>query len=122
MAHKLSNPQKKIFDKMRDGYILSRSTVGPFRLTLDDVSEKVNREPVESLLRYEVIREKNCTDGMRARPDGGCYNSCYAAKIAKFRGIDFTVAIARVAYSPAHRREIEREVITARELSFSQNT
>lgn len=61
----------------------------------------------------DVDTVKGCTAGMRARPDGGCYNSCYAAKIAKFRGIDFGFSVKRVAYSPLHRKEIERAVINS---------
>lgn len=61
----------------------------------------------------DIDTVKGCTAGMKARPEGGCYNACYAAKIAKYRGIDFTVAVTRVAYSRSHRREIERAVKNA---------
>lgn len=37
---------------------------------------------------------KGCEDGMRARK-GGCWGLCYAAKIAKFRGYDFSKTVYR---------------------------
>jgi hypothetical protein len=61
----------------------------------------------------DIDTVKGCTAGMKARPDGGCYNTCYAAKIAKFRGIDFSHSVKRVAYSRAHRLEIEDAVKNA---------
>lgn len=43
----------------------------------------------------DVDTVKGCTLGMRAQPDGGCYGECYANKIAKRYGIDFTVSVSR---------------------------
>ena len=43
----------------------------------------------------DVDTVKGCTIGMQARPDGGCYGECYAAKIAARYGIDFTVSVSR---------------------------
>ena len=43
----------------------------------------------------DVDTVKGCTLGMKARPDGGCYNECYANKIATRYNIDFTVAVSR---------------------------
>lgn len=43
----------------------------------------------------DVDTVKGCTAGMAARSDGGCYNECYAAKIAARYGIDFTKAVSR---------------------------
>lgn len=60
----------------------------------------------------DIDTVKGCTAGMRAR-EGGCYSSCYAAKIAKYRGIDFATSVIRVAYSYQHRREIEQAVKNA---------
>ena len=47
----------------------------------------------------DVDTVKGCSAGMTARPDGGCYNACYAATIAKFRGIDFSTDVKRVVHS-----------------------
>ena len=60
----------------------------------------------------DIDTVKGCTAGMRVR-EKGCYDGCYAANFAKFRGIDFTLAVKRVAYSPAHRLEIETAVINS---------
>lgn len=38
---------------------------------------------------------KGCKYGMEATPGGGCHGLCYAAKIAKFRGFDFSVSVPR---------------------------
>ena len=43
----------------------------------------------------DVDTVKGCTLGMSARPNGGCYNECYAFKIASRYNIDFTVAVSR---------------------------
>lgn len=43
----------------------------------------------------DVDTVKGCTLGMRSEPNGGCYNDCYAAKIAARYGIDFTVSVSR---------------------------
>lgn len=43
----------------------------------------------------DVDTVKGCTIGMRARPEGGCYGECYAAKIASRYGIDFSVSVSR---------------------------
>jgi hypothetical protein len=32
---------------------------------------------------------------MRVRPNGGCYGLCYAAKVSKFYGYDFTKSVSR---------------------------
>lgn len=61
----------------------------------------------------DVDTVKGCTAGMSARPKAGCYDGCYAAKIAKFRGLDFTQAITRTVHSKSHARAIERQVAAA---------
>ncbi len=43
----------------------------------------------------DVDTVKGCTLGMQARPEGGCYGECYAAKTAARYGIDFTVSVSR---------------------------
>lgn len=59
---------------------------------------------------------------MNARPGTGCYGGCYAAKIAKFRGLDFSQAVARKVTGAAHAREIERAVSAAPEGFFRVGT
>ncbi len=61
----------------------------------------------------DVDTVKGCTAGMSARPAHGCYDGCYAAKIAKFRGIDFSKAVTRKVHSRAQARGIERAVAAA---------
>lgn len=61
----------------------------------------------------DVDTVKGCTAGMSARPGAGCYGGCYAAKIAKFRGIDFAQAVTRTVHSRAQARDIERKVSAA---------
>jgi hypothetical protein len=43
----------------------------------------------------DVDTVKGCTAGIGARPNGGCYNECYAQKIATRYGIDFSVSVSR---------------------------
>lgn len=43
----------------------------------------------------DVDTVKGCELGMKSRPDGGCYGECYANKIAKRYGIDFSVSVSR---------------------------
>ncbi len=61
----------------------------------------------------DVDTVKGCTAGMSARPGTGCYGGCYAAKIAKFRGLDFSKAVTRTVQSKAQARSIERQVAAA---------
>lgn len=61
----------------------------------------------------DVDTVKGCTAGMGARPSAGCYDACYAAKIAKFRGIDFSRAVTRTIHTKAQARAIERAVAAA---------
>jgi hypothetical protein len=53
----------------------------------------------------DVDTVKGCTLGMAARPDGGCYGECYAAKTANRYGIDFTVSVSR-KLTPENRTSI----------------
>lgn len=66
----------------------------------------------------DVDTVKGCTAGMSARPGTGCYGACYAAKIAKFRGLDFSQAVTRTIHSRAQARAIERAVAAAPEGFF----
>lgn len=70
----------------------------------------------------DVDTVKGCTAGMNARPGTGCYGGCYAAKIARFRGIDFTQAITRQIGDAASARAIERAVQNAPEGFFRVGT
>src|SRR5947209_7446707 len=51
----------------------------------------------------DIDTVKGCTMGMRAYPDGGCYNECYAAKTATRYGIDFTKSVSRQFAGLWHR-------------------
>jgi hypothetical protein len=44
---------------------------------------------------FDIDSVKGCTLGMSAHPDGGCYGLCYAAKMARAYGYDFTKSISR---------------------------
>lgn len=70
----------------------------------------------------DVDTVKGCTAGMNARPGTGCYGGCYAAKIAKFRGIDFGQAVVRTVQGSAHARNIEQAVRNAPEGFFRVGT
>lgn len=68
----------------------------------------VNRKGV---LDVDVV--KGCTAGMASDKPSGCYGACYAASIAKFRGIDFSQSVVRRVFGHRHAEEIERAVRTA---------
>ena len=70
----------------------------------------------------DVDTVKGCTAGMNARPSTGCYGGCYAANIAKFRGINFAQAVTRKVGSAANARRIERAVAAAPEGFFRVGT
>jgi len=70
----------------------------------------------------DVDTVKGCTAGMNARPGTGCYGGCYAANIAKFRGIDFAQSVTRKIKSSADARNIERAVSAAPEGFFRVGT
>lgn len=61
----------------------------------------------------DIDTVKGCTAGMAARPGVGCYGTCYAAKIAKFRGIDFAQSVTRTVHGKAHAAQIEAAVKAA---------
>lgn len=62
----------------------------------------------KGVLDVDVV--KGCTFGIAAHGEKGCYQNCYAAAIAKFRGIDFSKAVVRKVTSKAHAKQIERRV------------
>jgi hypothetical protein len=74
----------------------------------DILTADVNQKGV-----LDVDTVKGCTRGMNARPDGGCYNACYAERIARFRGLDFSHAVVRKVYGSAHADRIVRAVKAA---------
>lgn len=61
----------------------------------------------------DIDTVKGCTAGIAAHGPKGCYQACYAASIAKFRGIDFSRATVRKVLNGAHARMIERAVKSA---------
>lgn len=69
------------------------------------LTAEVNRKGV---LDIDVV--KGCSAGMAANMPNGCYGNCYAASIAKFRGLDFSQAVVRRVADAAHAQEIERTV------------
>lgn len=54
--------------------------------------------------------------------DGGCYGSCYAAKIANFRGIDFSIPVVRMLHGYTHAKRIEDAVRAAPQGFFRVGT
>jgi len=74
----------------------------------DTLTADINRKGV-----LDVDTVKGCAAGMAARPGAGCYDACYAARIAKFRGIDFSRAVVRHVHGGAHAVSIERAVRSA---------
>jgi hypothetical protein len=65
----------------------------------------------KGVLDVDVV--KGCTAGMAANTPNGCYGNCYAAAIAKFRGIDFAQSVVRKVFSATHAKDIERTVKAA---------
>jgi hypothetical protein len=61
----------------------------------------------------DVDTVKGCTFGIAAHGAKGCYQGCYAAAIAKFRGIDFSRAVVRKVKKYAQAKQIEKRVKAA---------
>ncbi len=74
----------------------------------DRLTANTNRKGV---LDVDVV--KGCSAGIAAHGEKGCYQACYAASIARFRGIDFSRAVVRRVKSKAQARMIERAVRAA---------
>lgn len=68
------------------------------------LSASINRKGVLS-----VDTVKGCSFGMVNYPNGGCYESCYAYRTAKFYGYDFGKSIVR-KIKPRDRNRIEEIV------------
>jgi hypothetical protein len=62
----------------------------------------------KGVLDVDVV--KGCTYGIAAHGEKGCYQACYAATIAKFRGIEFSRAVVRTVRSKAQAKQIEKAV------------
>ena len=60
----------------------------------------------------DVDTVKGCTLGMTARPGVGCYGECYAAKTAKWYGIDFTKSVSRQFMGREHRDTLIKKLLT----------
>lgn len=71
----------------------------------DDLTIDVNSKGV-----LDVDTVKGCTFGIAAHGPKGCYKNCYAAAVAKFRGIDFSKAVVRTVKKYAQAKHIERRV------------
>jgi hypothetical protein len=78
------------------------------RLYNDLLTASINDKGV---LDVDVV--KGCTLGMAASKPNGCYDACYAATIAKFRGIDFTQSVTRRVVGGAHADSILKAVKSA---------
>jgi len=83
----------------------------------DVLTADVNQKGV-----LDIDTVKGCTAGMSARPSAGCYDGCYAAQIAKFRGIDFSKSVVRRVISASHADSIVRAVKAAPEGFFRVGT
>ena len=55
------------------------------------LSASINRKGV-----LDIDTVKGCFYGMKKYPNGGCYGLCYAAKVSKFYGYDFTQNVSRL--------------------------
>ena len=75
------------------------------RLYSSELTVDINGKGV---LDIDVV--KGCTFGIAAHGEKGCYQACYAASIAKFRGIDFSQAVTRKVTSRAQAKKIEKAV------------
>jgi len=59
------------------------------------LTASVNRKGV-----LDVDTVKGCAAGMAAHPAVGCYGLCYAAKVARFYGYDFSISVSRHISAP----------------------
>jgi hypothetical protein len=68
----------------------------------DKLTVSINRKGV-----VDVDTVKGCTMGMRAYPNGGCYNACYAKSSASLYGFDFPLSVSRRPID-SERKQIEK--------------
>lgn len=85
--------------------VQSEDKRGETRLYGDLLTVDINQKGV---LDVDVV--KGCTAGIAAHGEKGCYQACYAANIAKFRGIDFSRAVVRTVQNRAQAKAIENAV------------
>jgi len=71
----------------------------------DDLTIDINSKGV---LDVDVV--KGCTMGIKTHGEKGCYQGCYAAAIAKFRGIDFSKSVTRKVKNRSQAKHIEKRV------------
>lgn len=71
----------------------------------DTLTIDVNNKGV---LDVDVV--KGCTFGIAAHGQKGCYQGCYAAAIAKFRGINFGQSVIRKVKNYAQAKQIVKRV------------
>lgn len=64
----------------------------------------------------DVDTVKGCTAGLSYWGDAGCYGCCYAAKIAAFRGWDFSHSVTRYWKDRAQFRYVARELWKHRDM------
>jgi len=62
---------------------------------------------------YCIDTTMGCESGLKNEP-GGCYNDCYAARIAKRYGHDFTQTVLRDFENESHKRRILRQIRNVR--------
>lgn len=62
---------------------------------------------------YCIDTTMGCESGLKAN-EGGCYNDCYAARIAKRYGHDFSTTVLRCFESENHKRQILQQINTAK--------
>jgi len=65
----------------------------------------------------DVGTVKGCSMGMHTQPDG-CYGECYAAKIARFRGLDFGRSVRRGFVDQWQHRDILIRQLRAHPLTW----
>ena len=58
---------------------------------------------------WDLDTIKGCSSGM-ALDSAGCYGDCYAFKIARSYGIDFSKSVKRFFKDELHRRSIVRQI------------
>lgn len=78
---------------------------GSLRMYRDYLTVDTNDKGV-----VDVDTVKGCTSGIAAHGPRGCYQACYAASIARFRGLDFSRSVVRQVRTKAQAKQIERAV------------
>jgi hypothetical protein len=87
---------------------MSKPTKGQLNLKFKRYTKRLTVE-VNGKGVMDIDTVKGCSLGMKARPGVGCYDSCYANKIASLYGYDFPVSVSRKII-PEEKAMIERKV------------